>query len=91
MVQLKRTPYNVAIGSDCVYCQARRLTHTFNAISNVFMAVYDFLELIRKGEFYNDSFQFINYITMKYWLRYSLLQESFKPTLYLTIHSDCLQ
>ena len=80
-MQLKRTPYNVAIGRDWVYRQARRLTHTTHAISNAFMAVDYFFKTDKKKGVSNDSFEFINYIAIKYWLGYSLLQKSFQANI----------
>ena len=67
-----------------------RRSHDIQVIFNFFITFDNIFELITKIRLSNNSFEFINLITIKHRFWYALLQKSLKPILYLTINSECL-
>ena len=53
------------------------MLHNIQVISNIFLTFDNLFELITKIRFTNNSFEFLNLITIKYRFWYALLQKSF--------------
>ena len=56
----------IAVNHDWIYNQVCRLSHDIQVISNLYITFDNLFELITKIRFSNNSFEFINPITIKY-------------------------